>query len=104
MLMQYTVKKLDRRFSLNREAGFELMPEWPVCARNYHDSVHADYLRTVKLIEQQLGMRYYKHSNPQGRWTETEQRVLINPWFTKQEIQHKIFLRHAKHLTWIQLG
>lgn len=103
MLMQYTVKKLDRRFSLNREAGFELMLEWPVCARDYHDSVHADYLRTVKSIEQQLGMRYYKHFNPQGRWTETEQRV-INPWHSRQEIQHKIFLRHAKHLTWIQLG
>lgn len=102
--MQYTVKKLDRRFSLNREAGFELMLEWPVCDRSFHkDGVYADYLRTVKSIEQQLGMRYYKHSNPQGRWTETEQRV-INSWPSRQEIQHRIFLRHAKHLTWIQLG
>ena len=98
--MQYTVKKLDRRFSLNREAGFELMLEWPVCDYSFHkDSVYADYLRTVKSVEQRLGMRYYKHCNPQGRWA-----VSSTSWPSRQGIQHRIFLRQAKHLTWIQLG
>lgn len=101
--MKYTVKKLDRRFRLHREAGFEYMLEWPMCDYNHsQNSVYSDYIRTARLVEQRLGFRYYKLINPDGRWTETQERVGAR-WI-EYKFRYRIYVRTAKHLTLVQLG
>jgi len=101
--MKYTVKKLDQRFRLHREAGFEYMLEWSTCYYNHRqNSVYSDYKRTARLAEQLLGLQYYKLINPDGRWTETQERVVGVGWDYK--FQYRIYLRTAKHLTLVQLG
>lgn len=102
--MKYTVKKLDRRFKLHREAGFEFMLEWPLCDYDFkRDSVYYDYRQTARLVEERLGRKYYKHVQTDGRWTETEERIKTSVW-GDSKTRHRIFIRSAKHLTLVQLG
>lgn len=99
--MKYTVKKLDRRFSLCRNAGFEYMLEWPPCYYEHtQGSVYSDFRRTLRLVEERLGGQYYQYAQPEGRWTATQSRVGLR----KSKICHRIYLRTAKHLTMVQLG
>ena len=104
--MKYTVKKLDRRFRLHREAGFEYMLEWSIYYYTHsQNSVYSDYIRTARLAEQLLGLQYYKLINPDGRWTETQERVGVRVgWVDYNKIRYRIYLRTAKHLTLVQLG
>lgn len=102
--MRYTVKKLDRRFKLHREAGFEYMLEWPLCDYDFNrDSVYYNYRQTVKLVEERLGLKYYTYAQPDGRWTETQDRIQTSKW-GDSKVRHRIFVRDAKHLTLVQLG
>lgn len=99
----YTVKKLDRRFKLHCEAGFEYMLEWPPCDYDYRPgSIYHNYRQTARLVELRLGRQYFKHAQPDGRWCERQDRV--GKRWTENQTRHRIFIRTAKHLTLVQLG